>query len=222
MQSISAAVADRVYDGAPLDAPYPCITFGAADTLPNDAECIAGIGETPQIDVWTSNQAKTWPCKDLTAAVRHALRNAEIDLPTSTVETSRGEPSFIGVVVKAGDTSAIVTDRTGTRFQNAKLQEHGTKSMPAKHIPAGGMVIAREDRLRAGPAKRKTPEHFAGGLVTGVRQVDLRCALEIALRVVPVRGRLRVALSCAPACVHGESLRLAPAPSSRKASRNAA
>lgn len=112
MQSISAAVADRVYDGAPLDAPYPCITFGAADTLPNDAKCIAGIGETPQIDVWTSNQAKTWSCKDLTAAVRHALRNAKIDLPTNAcvscrvvVATVRPDPDGVtmrGVVQVTG------------------------------------------------------------------------------------------------------------------------
>ena len=49
----------------------------------------------------------------------------------SSITTSRGERGFIGVVVKAGDETTIVTNGTGGRFQNAKLQEHGTKNMPA-------------------------------------------------------------------------------------------
>ncbi|RQP05296.1 MAG: hypothetical protein D1H97_13545 [Paracoccus sp. BP8] len=48
-----------------------------------------------------------------------------------TIATSRGERGFIGVVVKAGDDTTIVTSHTGARFQNAKLQEHGTKNMAA-------------------------------------------------------------------------------------------
>ncbi|RNF32948.1 hypothetical protein [Paracoccus methylarcula] len=38
---------------------------------------------------------------------------------------------YIGVVVKAGDESTIITNDRGTRFQNAKLQENGTQNMPA-------------------------------------------------------------------------------------------
>ena len=49
----------------------------------------------------------------------------------SSVTTSRGERDFLGVVVKAGDETTIVTNESGSRFQNAKLQEHGTKNMPA-------------------------------------------------------------------------------------------
>lgn len=44
--------------------------------------------------------------------------------------TFRGKP-FIGVNVKAGDETTIVTNSRGQRFQNAKLQESGTKNMPA-------------------------------------------------------------------------------------------
>lgn len=51
---------------------------------------------------------------------------------TSTRGTSKGgEVGFIGVVVKAGDASTVVTNSRGQRFQNAKLQETGTKNMPA-------------------------------------------------------------------------------------------
>lgn len=49
----------------------------------------------------------------------------------SSVTTSRGERGFLGVVVKAGDETTIVTNASGGRFQNAKLQENGTKNMPA-------------------------------------------------------------------------------------------
>ncbi len=46
-------------------------------------------------------------------------------------QTSKGERGFIGVVVKAGDETTVVTNSRGARFQNAKLQETGTKNMPA-------------------------------------------------------------------------------------------
>nr|WP_010400149.1 HK97-gp10 family putative phage morphogenesis protein [Paracoccus sp. TRP] len=49
----------------------------------------------------------------------------------ASISTSKGERGFIGVVVKAGDETTIVTNESGGRFQNAKLQEHGTKNMPA-------------------------------------------------------------------------------------------
>jgi len=55
------------------------------------------------------------------------------------VKTNR-RADFIGVMLKAGDTSTLVTGeaagkksgvRRGTVFQNARLQEFGTKNMPA-------------------------------------------------------------------------------------------
>lgn len=49
----------------------------------------------------------------------------------STISTRGGDKDFIGAVVKAGDETTIVTNSRGTRFQNAKLQETGTRDMPA-------------------------------------------------------------------------------------------
>lgn len=49
----------------------------------------------------------------------------------ASVPTSKGERGFIGVMVKAGDETTVVTNHSGGRFQNAKLQEHGTRNMPA-------------------------------------------------------------------------------------------
>ncbi len=51
---------------------------------------------------------------------------------TDTRKTSKyGVVPFIGVVVKAGDETTIVTNSRGQRFQNAKLQEHGTNERDA-------------------------------------------------------------------------------------------
>lgn len=49
-----------------------------------------------------------------------------------TINTGRGgERGFIGVKVKAGDSTTVVTNSSGGRFQNARIQEFGTKNMPA-------------------------------------------------------------------------------------------
>ena len=58
------------------------------------------------------------------------IRSIRVD-DASAVETKAGSRGFIGVVVKAGDETTIVTNSRGQRFQNAKLQENGTKNMPA-------------------------------------------------------------------------------------------
>lgn len=45
--------------------------------------------------------------------------------------TSQAKGQFIGVTVFAGDETTIVENSSGGRFQNAKLQEGGTRKMPA-------------------------------------------------------------------------------------------
>lgn len=58
------------------------------------------------------------------------IRSIRVEDATS-ITTSKGERGFIGVVVKAGDATTVVTNKSGGRFQNAKLQENGTAKMPA-------------------------------------------------------------------------------------------
>lgn len=59
------------------------------------------------------------------------IRSIRVEDAT-TRKTSKGvDANFVGVVVKAGDETTIVTNARGQKFQNAKLQEHGTKEMPA-------------------------------------------------------------------------------------------
>lgn len=75
---------------------------------------------------------------EVAAAMRYLAPKDQRELVTSirvedatSIKTSKGERGFIGVVVKAGDATTIVTNQRGQRFQNAKLQEHGTKKMKA-------------------------------------------------------------------------------------------
>lgn len=48
-----------------------------------------------------------------------------------SVTTSKGERDFIGVKVVAGDETTMVTNGSGGRFQNARIQEFGTKTRAA-------------------------------------------------------------------------------------------
>lgn len=48
-----------------------------------------------------------------------------------SVTTSKGERDFIGVKVVAGDATTMVTNGSGGRFQNARIQEFGTKTRAA-------------------------------------------------------------------------------------------
>ena len=58
------------------------------------------------------------------------IKSVRVEDATSR-KTSNGETGFVGVVVKAGDATTLVTNERGQQFQNAKLQETGTKNMPA-------------------------------------------------------------------------------------------
>lgn len=59
------------------------------------------------------------------------IRSIRVEDAATRKTTKHGEVGFVGVVVKAGDETTIVTNARGQRFQNAKLQEHGTKKMKA-------------------------------------------------------------------------------------------
>lgn len=48
-----------------------------------------------------------------------------------TVSTAKGDRGFIGVIVKAGDATTVVTNARGGTFQNARIQEFGTRSRVA-------------------------------------------------------------------------------------------
>src|SRR5690606_25303855 len=93
---------------------------------------------------------------EVAAAMRHLVPRDDGDLlrsirveDASSITTRRGERGFIGVVVKAGDSSTAVTTATGGKFQNARLQEFGTRNRPASpyFYPAWRM---NRSRVRSG------------------------------------------------------------------------
>ncbi|MFH5773592.1 HK97 gp10 family phage protein [Paracoccus sp. NGMCC 1.201697] len=58
------------------------------------------------------------------------LRSIRVE-PAEQIKTSQGLRDFVGVAVKAGDETTMVTNSSGGRFQNARLQEFGTKTRAA-------------------------------------------------------------------------------------------
>lgn len=50
--------------------------------------------------------------------------------PGSISSKRKSEPGDIAATIYAGDESTMVTNKRGVRFQNARLQEFGTKNMP--------------------------------------------------------------------------------------------
>ena len=76
--------------------------------------------------------------EDVASAMRYLAPRDQMELVRSirvedaaTISAGGKDRAFIGVIVKAGDETTIVTNGRGQRFQNAKLQETGTKNMPA-------------------------------------------------------------------------------------------
>lgn len=80
--AIGALVGDRIYDRMPSDGDYPCITFGASSTVPEDLACITARFETLQLDCWSQDQGRLWPTRELADAVKVALHRASLTLAT--------------------------------------------------------------------------------------------------------------------------------------------
>lgn len=77
---VGALVEDRIYDGAPSDRQYPCITFGPTSSFNDDLTCVDARTETVQLDVWSRDQGRMGPCKDICDAIKAALHLAELSL----------------------------------------------------------------------------------------------------------------------------------------------
>jgi hypothetical protein len=76
------ALAAGVYDKIPADpfgARSAYISFGPVDSVEDDADCIAGLSVTVQLDVWSRAVGFT-ECKTLTDMVRKKLHRASLTL----------------------------------------------------------------------------------------------------------------------------------------------
>lgn len=67
---------------------------------------------------------------------------------------------FVGVLVKAGDETTIVTNHQGDRFQNALIQEYGTKDHPAN--PFFGPAKRLQKRAAVAAIRRATAAAWKG------------------------------------------------------------
>ena len=73
--AVSTIVGDRIFDAVPTDAVPPYVSLGPTDFRLDDADCAPGREETVQIDCWSQDNARLWPCKALVDAVVRALVN---------------------------------------------------------------------------------------------------------------------------------------------------
>lgn len=78
-------VGDRIVDGNVDDLEFPNITMGPSDFVSDDADCITARQETFQIDCWTRQAGKKWPCRQLVDAVKSALHEAEGELESGAL-----------------------------------------------------------------------------------------------------------------------------------------
>jgi hypothetical protein len=101
---VTAIVGDRIVDGNDDELSYPNITFGPSDFVPDDAECIFGRRETLQLDCWTREGGKKWPCRQLVDAVKAALHEAEGELTTGALVLMR-----VGLAQVRDDPDGITT-----------------------------------------------------------------------------------------------------------------
>jgi hypothetical protein len=86
---VTAIVADRIVDGPDDSTLFPYISFGPMDFAPDDADCIFGREETVQLDCWSRDQGRKWPCKQLVDAVKSALHEEDADLTSGALVQMR-------------------------------------------------------------------------------------------------------------------------------------
>lgn len=88
--AVAALVAGRIYDSVPSSSAHPFISYGPADIVSDDAECITAFSIAVQLDVWS--RAVGFPeVKRIADAVRRSLHDAPLPLPTNALVFLRHE-----------------------------------------------------------------------------------------------------------------------------------
>lgn len=76
--TVTALIAGRVYDAVPPTPMFPYVSFGPADELSDDVDCVTGFEISMQIDCWS--RAVGFPeVRRISDVVRAAL--VDTDLP---------------------------------------------------------------------------------------------------------------------------------------------
>ncbi|TDH35723.1 DUF3168 domain-containing protein [Pseudohoeflea suaedae] len=71
--NVHAEIAGRIYDRTPQNVVHPYASFGPADQVEDDDECVTGFVETLQIDVWSQYQGGKREAKRIADAIRKSL-----------------------------------------------------------------------------------------------------------------------------------------------------
>lgn len=68
-----------IYDRAPEGEPFPRITFGPSDVVPEDYECITAREETLEIDIWSRHDGGYKEAKKIADTVKDALHEQDFE-----------------------------------------------------------------------------------------------------------------------------------------------
>lgn len=77
---VAALVEGRIYDRPPAAAEMPYISIGPSDELPSDANCMALIDASLQLDIWSASQGGAVEARKICSAVKAALHEIDGDL----------------------------------------------------------------------------------------------------------------------------------------------
>lgn len=69
-----------VVDPGDDSTPYPYISFGPSDAIEDDADCITGLVETVQLDIWSNAQDGQREAKDIVHRCRRLLHGLDASL----------------------------------------------------------------------------------------------------------------------------------------------
>lgn len=77
---VQALVDGRVFDQLPSSIEYPYILLGVSYFRPENKDDVIYRVETFQLDVWSSDGGKKWPCRKIVDAVVSAFELTELSL----------------------------------------------------------------------------------------------------------------------------------------------
>lgn len=88
---VAGFIGTRFYDPPPASSvavPFPYISLGPSNTLPDDYDCVDGKNYTIQLDVWSRGAGEAYSSaqtRKICAAVERLLDDAELQLATTAL-----------------------------------------------------------------------------------------------------------------------------------------
>ena len=80
-------------DGTP-NVPFPYVSLGPSSAIPDDFDCLQGEEITIQLDVWSSGAGEAYgtvQCRKICGAIKKALHDVDLSLPTNALVTLQHE-----------------------------------------------------------------------------------------------------------------------------------